>query len=140
LVVPTKSIRRSNVVTEDELVIAEIESAISHDRMGPNVGAWWSMPGLFGDCKSSMLVPSLWGCIDQNGRAVVFAIAIELASCACPGSLAQALIAPNHFSVVNALANPPFAVGVAVKVIAHQDNAAVMVYHVLIGIHLFGAN
>src|SRR5437588_11026233 len=101
---------------------------MTDDRMGPDVALGIANSCLRSELEPAMLVPTLRGSLNQRHRSAAFLQAIEHAIGARHGTFAESPIVPHFFTSVEILANPG-GISMSVKIISHQDDAAVMVFH-----------
>src|SRR5262245_56787111 len=87
---------------------------------------------------TSFLVALRIGVDQHDCSLVAFAPQIKLAIGAHEGALAQfTFFLPYGVAGFEFLANPSFAIGVAVQMLTHAHDDAVMVHHVLVTINFF---
>src|SRR5438477_12517150 len=105
--------------------------------MGPKLAARAAPRALARNRTSTRLLPAVGCGFDQNGRALVLTITVEMAVGVGQGAFAKPLfLLPNNAAGLELLADPPCAIRVAVEIFIHPDHSAVVIHHVLVRVNL----
>src|SRR5262245_5222076 len=123
-----------HVVTQQDILVAEIKFATGDHRMRPTV-----ILTAVALMKATSFLVALRSGVDQHDCSLVaFAAQIKLPIGAYEGALAQfTFFLPHSAAGFEFLANPTFALRVAVQMLPHTHDAAMMVHHVLVTINFF---
>jgi len=126
-----------DVITENQILVSQVEFAARDYRMGPDAALGFSDFGLGRNGKSSGLIPSLGRRFRQHDFTRSLCNAIKHSVRDGHRSFSQlVLLLPNHFARFEGLAKPAGTVGVAVEIITNQHHATVMVLHDLVFVHV----
>src|SRR6266540_4454087 len=118
------------VVTRDQVLIAQKQSAIGNDRMRPNPALRIADGCLRVKLETPVLFPAFGRSLHERHRAAVFLHTIEHALRTTDRSFAERVfLAPDLLAGFELLAQPAPALRIAVKIIAHPHDTAMVVDH-----------
>src|SRR5581483_6016824 len=127
-----------NVKTEDQILITNIQVAVGHDRMSPEPAVGFTETALARNGEAAVFLPAVRRCLNENNRALTFVVAVQLTVRARERTFLEFLLLfPHDLSGLEILADPgAFIIGVPEEMVSDQNDPAMMVDHVLVGVHL----
>src|SRR4026207_1489427 len=123
-----------HVVAMDKVLIAKVELAIADDRMRPDSAARATGFDLRLKFETPMLLPAFRRCLHERNSSASLFKTVQHPTGATDRALSERAGIP-HFRARQEILAEPARIGVAVKVIAHQNNSAMMIFHQRVLVH-----
>src|ERR1051325_9620571 len=123
-----------DVVTVNEVLVPQVKLAVADDRVRPDCSRTATSLRLRIELEAAVFFPTLGRRFNQRDGAAALFEAIKHSIRISDGSFAELIVFPYLFAGFEVLTNPA-RIGMAVNMIADENDSAMMVLHHLVFVH-----